>query len=387
MKKIISIVLCLVLAVSVLASCSSDTTGAASQDQSGEAAETASDAASSEAVGEGETSGAPYKIALSNSYMENGWRQEMEVVAELVAASDVYKDKCTLDIYNTDNTAEAQAASIESLIPMGYDAIIIDCASDSGLNNVIDEAVESGVVVVTFDSNCTTDSAYTIAIDSATSYGFVAEYLAAAINHTGNVVVDRGISSTSTSKGIYDAVMAVFDQYPDINICAEIEGEFNEGTTQNAFATVLATQDVDAVLSQAYCTSIENACIDAGVKCVPSNGDGYNCNMLIMVDNDVPGAFVPWYVGMSAIALDTAIKVLDGETVEKNQEIAPDVIVTDDSFVDLDAISESTGANYVVAVEGEQYSKDWPLQFLWPALPEDFPVQLQAQDVIDALNG
>ena len=68
-----------------------------------------------------------YKIALSNSYMENGWRQEMEAIAEMVAATDEYKAKCVLDIYNTDNTVEAQVASLESLLEMDYDAIIIDC--------------------------------------------------------------------------------------------------------------------------------------------------------------------------------------------------------------------------------------------------------------------
>ena len=380
-KKVLSLVIAASMVAAVFTGCGSSATSSAE-----EGTTSTSEAAEASTAEETDSEGA-YKIALSNSYMENGWRQEMEIVAELVAESDEYKDLCTLDIYNTDNTAEAQAASIESLIPMGYDAIIIDCASDTGLNTAIDAAVDAGIVVVSFDSNCTTDKAYKVVLDSSTSYSFVAEYLSAAIGYKGNIAVDRGIANTTTSKGIYDAVMKVFDSYDGINVVAEFDGEFNEGTTQNAFSTVLSTNELDACFTQAYCSAIENACIDAGVDCLPSNGDAYMSNMKACIENNVPGVFVPWYVGCSAVALDAAIDILNGEDVEKEITLSIDPVITDDSFADMDELAEKCGVNYIMVEDGVNYSKDWPDQFLWPALPADFPVQISAEDVMNALNG
>lgn len=353
----------------------------------GGSSETAS-TAGSETTGTESTADGVYKIALSNSYMENGWRQEMEAIAELVASTDAYKEKCVLDIYNTDNTVEAQVASLESLIEMDYDAIIIDCCSESGLNTTIDTAVDKGIVVVTFDSNSTSEKAYSIAIDSGKSYSLTATVIAESIGGKGSIALDRGISSTSTSKGIYDAATAVFATYPDIKIVAEFDGEFNEGTTQNEFSTILATNDVDACFTQAYTTAVINACKDAGIDPVPCNGDSYNCNILANGENKVSGAFTPWYVGMSVMAMDTAIAVLDGETVEQHTVIAPDILIVDEglNMDNIKAASEKLGVGYKIAEEGVDYSSEWPEQFLWPVLPSDYPVQVSAQDLVDFMT-
>jgi ribose transport system substrate-binding protein len=372
-KRLLALVLGMTMVASMLAGCGSK--------------ETTAEPAASEASTDSQAEAADgvYKIALSNSYMENGWRQEMEAVAELVASTDEYKEKCVLDIYNTDNTVEAQVASLESLIEMDYDAIIIDCCSESGLNTTIDTAVDKGIVVVTFDSNSTSEKAYSIAIDSSKSYALTATVIAESIGGSGNLVVDRGISSTSTSKGIYDTAMGVFDGYPDIKVVAEFDGEFNEGTIQNEFSTLLATNDVDACFTQSHTTAIINACNDAGIAPVPCNGDTYNSNVIANASNNVPGAFTPWYVGMSVMAMDTAIAVLDGETVEQHVVIAPDILVVQ-AGMDLTAVeaaSKEIGVNYKIAEEGVDYSSDWPDQFLWPVLPKDYAVQVDAQELVD----
>ncbi len=336
-----------------------------------------------------EASDGVYKIALSNSYMENGWRQEMEAVAEMVAATDEYKEKCVLDIYNTDNTVEAQVASLETLIEMDYDAIIIDCCSESGLTTTIDNAVDRGIVVVTFDSNSTSEKAYSVAIDSSKSYALTATVLAESIGGAGNIVVDRGISSTSTSIGIYDTVMGVFEKYPDINVVAEFDGEFNEGTIQNEFGTLLATNDIDACFTQSHTTAIINACNDAGVDPVPCNGDTYNSNIIANAEAGVSGAFTPWYVGMSVMAMDTAIAVLNGEEVEQHTVVAPDILIVDNGldFTEIDKAAEELGVGYKIAEEGIDYSSEWPDQFLWPVLPADYPVQVNPQDLVDFMAG
>ena len=143
MKRIVTLLLALAMVLS-LAACGGDSGSSSGGGSTPPASTGSSDSGSS---GGSEDSGEKtWKIALSNSYLENGWRQEMIAVCELMAATDPYYSNIQLDVYNTDNTVEAQVASLESLMEMGYDAFLIDACSDSGLNNVIDRAVEKGKI-------------------------------------------------------------------------------------------------------------------------------------------------------------------------------------------------------------------------------------------------
>ncbi|MDD3921802.1 MAG: hypothetical protein PHO41_11585, partial [Eubacteriales bacterium] len=76
--------------------------------------------------------GTVYKIALSNSYMGNDWRQQMERIAEYVASTEPYASRCELTIYNCSNDAQSQSDSIDAIVAQGYDAILIDAASAPG---------------------------------------------------------------------------------------------------------------------------------------------------------------------------------------------------------------------------------------------------------------
>ena len=69
--------------------------------------------------------GKKYKIALSNSYMGNDWRQQMEAIAEYVASQEPYASRCELTIVNSENDAESQSASIDAMAAQGYDCILV----------------------------------------------------------------------------------------------------------------------------------------------------------------------------------------------------------------------------------------------------------------------
>ncbi len=327
-----------------------------------------------------------YKIALSNSYLENGWRQEMIACCELMAKTDPYYENVQLDVYNTDNTVEAQVASLESLMEMGYDALVIDCCSDSGLNNVIDKAIAKGIKCITFDSNATTDVP-TVAINYDACGGFNGAFIAEAMGGKGNIALDKGIWATSNGQAMYyGPYNAITKNFPDIKIVAEYEGEWNDGLNQDRVSTILATQHLDACYGQSHAASILKACETAGVDPIPTSGDVYNMNMLGLYNAKVPGGCIPTYVGMSIVALDLAIDMLNGKEIEKNTLITPDVILVNAEMVGLDKVekwAKEYGATYVLAENGKDFSADWPEQFMWPILPADYPRQLDPQALID----
>ena len=353
----------------------------------GETSETAQDGGAAEE----ESGEKTYKIALSNSYLENGWRQEMIACCELMVQTDPYYDNVQLDVYNTDNTVEAQVASLESLMEMGYDAFIIDCCSDSGLNNVIDQAVERGIVVVTFDSNATTDSCYTLSLDYDAAFGLVGAVICEAIGGKGEIAMDQGIWSTSNGQGMYNGAKKGISYFPDVKVVAEYEGEWNDGINQDKVSTILATQHLDAVIGESHAASIIKAFQTAGIDPVPTSGDVYNMNMCELYYNDLVGGCVATYTGLSIMALDTALDVLNGNAPESKQiMIVPDANIINADKIGVETVekwAQELGATYVLAEEGKDFSKDWPEQFMWPCLPKSYPRQLEAQDLIDYMGG
>ena len=328
-----------------------------------------------------------YKIALSNSFLENGWRQEMIAVAELMVANDPYYENVQLDVYNTENTVEAQVASLESLMGMGYDAFIINCASDTGLNNVIDQATEEGIVCVTFDSNATTDSAYTVALDYDAAFGLVGALICEAIGGKGDIAMDQGQWAMSNGQAMYNGAMKGVEKFPDVNVVASYEGEWNDGINQDRVSTILATQHLDAVIGQSHGASIIKAFKTAGLDPVPTSGDVYNMNMCELYENDLFGGCVATYTGMSIMAIDLAIDILNGNIPESKQMmILPDANLVNVDKVGMDKVekwAKELGATYVICEEGKDFSRDWPEQFMWPCLPGSYPRQLDAQDVVD----
>ena len=107
------------------------------------------------------------KIALSNNYAGNSWRQAMlkswdkngkaAVAAGIVAAADPFT--------TSENQVTEQAAQIQNLILQGYDAIVINAASPDALNGAVKEACDAGIIVVSFDGIVTAPCAWRIAVN------------------------------------------------------------------------------------------------------------------------------------------------------------------------------------------------------------------------------
>src|SRR4029079_6907375 len=84
---------------------------------------------------------APYTIALSNSYIGNVWRTQMIKMAKAYAElPDIKPSIKQLLVNSSGNGAAAQIAQIENMITAGADAIIINAASPTALDPVVQKA-------------------------------------------------------------------------------------------------------------------------------------------------------------------------------------------------------------------------------------------------------
>ena len=79
------------------------------------------------------------KIALSNNYAGNSWRQAMLKSWDKVTGQAV-KDGVVAEataFTTSENQVTEQAAQIQNLILQGYSAIVVNAASPDALNGVI----------------------------------------------------------------------------------------------------------------------------------------------------------------------------------------------------------------------------------------------------------
>src|SRR4051812_3084712 len=107
------------------------------------------------------------RIAFSNNYAGNSWRQAM-LKSYAAATEKAVADKVVgaADIFPTaDKEVPTQAAQIQNLILQGYDAIVINAASPDALNGAVKQACDAGIVVVSFDGVVTEPCAYRVVVD------------------------------------------------------------------------------------------------------------------------------------------------------------------------------------------------------------------------------
>jgi ribose transport system substrate-binding protein len=204
----------------------------------GAALATAADAA--DGVATGDTSKA--RIALSNSYAGNTWRQQMLKTWD--AATQTAKEKHLIadsKVVNSNNSAPEQANQIENMIVEGWNAIVINAASPTALNGVIQEACDQKIVVVVFDGLATAPCAYKVAYDYVKMGDQEAEFVAKKLNGKGNVLEIRGIAGVSVDDDISKGIHETFAKYPDIKLVGSVHGNWTQTVAQKEVASILPT--------------------------------------------------------------------------------------------------------------------------------------------------
>ncbi len=216
----------------------------------GLAAAHAADTGVATGVATGDTS--DKKIALSNSYAGNSWRQQMLKTWDR-ATSEAVKDKLikAAKVVNANASAPEQANQIESLIVEGWDAIVINAASPTALNGVIQEACDQHIVVVVFDGLATAPCAYKVAYDYVGMGKQEAAFAIQKLGGKGNVLEVRGIAGVSVDDDIHKGVVETLASAPGIKLVGSVYGNWTQTIAQKEVASVLPSlPPVDVIVTQ-----------------------------------------------------------------------------------------------------------------------------------------
>jgi ribose transport system substrate-binding protein len=181
------------------------------------------------------------KIAFSNNYAGNSWRQAMLKSFDIVSKKAV-ADKVVgaVDVFTTaDKEVPTQAAQIQNLILQGYNAIVINAASPDALNGAIKQACDAGIVVVSFDGVVTEPCAYRVVVDFKDYGKQEVEHMAKFQPKGGNLLEIRGLAGTGIDASVHDGIVEGVKSHPEFKIVASVTGDWDQTTAQKAVATVL----------------------------------------------------------------------------------------------------------------------------------------------------
>ncbi|HVW92299.1 MAG TPA: ABC transporter substrate-binding protein [Devosia sp.] len=193
------------------------------------------------------------RIAFSNNYAGNSWRQAMLKSYDLVTKKAVAdKIVAAADVFTTaDQEVPTQAAQIQNLILQGYNAIVIDAASPDALNGAIKQACDAGIVVVSFDGIVNEPCAYRVVVDFEKMGKEEINQMAKFQPKGGNLLEIRGLAGTSIDDAIHKGITEGVAAHPEFKIVNSVTGNWDQTTAQKAVATVLPSlPDIVGVVDQ-----------------------------------------------------------------------------------------------------------------------------------------
>src|SRR6187455_2296458 len=221
------------------------------------------------AFAQSDRAGAPaaqkkWKIALSNSFIGNKWRIEMENLFKAGCQMPPYKQQVECSVFNSGNDVSKQTQQMSNLISQGVDAIVINAASPTGLNGIIGQACARGILVVSYDNVVTAPCALKVNTDQFKFGQVLATDLAKRLNGKGNVIMVTGVPGTFVDQERNKGADSVWKKNPGIKVVARYTGMWDSSTAQrNTAAQLPSLPTVNGVWAQGGTDGVLKAFIDA----------------------------------------------------------------------------------------------------------------------------
>ena len=302
------------------------------------------------------------QIALSNNYAGNSWRQAMLTSWEKVTGQAVEEGVvAAADAFTTaENQVTEQAAQIQNLILQGYDAIVLNAASPTGLNGAVKEACDAGIIVVSFDGVVTEPCAWRIAVDFQEMGRSQIEYLAGRLPDGGNLLEIRGLAGVFVDDEISAGIHAGVEEYPQFEIVGSVHGDWASDVAQRAVAGILPSlPEVEGVVTQGgdgYGAAQAFAATDREMPIIVM-GNRHDELTWWKEQKDANGyetMSVSIAPGVSTLAFWVAQQVLDGAEVPKDLTVPFLRIDQDNLEENLETTQEGGVANVEYALEDAQ---------------------------------
>ena len=281
---------------------------------------------------------AKFKVGILAPAVTHGWVAGVAYNAE--ARCKELADTVEYKLYTSTN-AEEMTTQLDDLKTWGAQAIVA-FPQWQGMEVPIQTAIDEGITVVNFDIKIDATGIYLVTGDNESMGIESAKYIVSKIGTAGTVVALSVPTSGSVSelrmKGFNDTIKAIA---PDIKVI-EYATKFTREDGLKDFTDILAANpQIDAVYSLDDETSIGalQAIADAGrtdVKVITGGGGMQEYFKMMPENKDIWICSALYSPLMVKDAVDMAVSVLKGETVEPVKVIPTTIVDRDncDQFID-----------------------------------------------------
>lgn len=276
-----------------------------------------------------------FRIGFSNGFSGNSWRAEM--LASLKQEADKHPE-ADLIIVDGQGDINKQVNDIESLIAQKVDAIMIIPNTAQSVQPALKKAMSAGIKVIDFNLTLDDTSACDVFVGTSQKYKgeTSAKWLSDKLGGKGNIVILGGIPGNSGTAEYKAAADAVFKD-TQIKVVAYRDCNWQEDKAKAIMADLLVSYPkIDGILSdggQDSCGALK-AMQAAKRPLIYATGDDYNGLFKMYAANkdknpnfDIGTVSEPTWE--SKAAFQTALKILNGEKVDKFVEVKPAMISGD----------------------------------------------------------
>jgi ribose transport system substrate-binding protein len=265
----------------------------------------------------------PYKIALAAQGPTNSWAALFDEEARY-HVDQLGKDVVSDLLYaSADGSADKQVPEVEDLLSQSPDALILVPMGRAALAASVDRAAAQGVPVVLCASGVDGDSYVTeVGTNLYDTGSRLATWLVDQLGGTGKIVVMDGIPGVDTAEIGKSGASSVWAKNPNITILDQQYGQWSTSEAKKIAEQWIAKYgaDIQGVWSDGGQMSqgIVEAFQEANLPVPPIASADYSNGLLKQVQD----AKITFYAGqypnaMSILCIDTAIKILQGQSVPR----------------------------------------------------------------------
>ena len=194
------------------------------------------------------TSGEKLVFGVSNSFIGSEWRAQM--IKEMQEAAKELGVELAIESADTD--VQGQTQQVNNLMNKGVKAIIINPGDQKGLNPVLEEAVNRGIVVIAVDQQIGAKGVYNVVIDQKEWAKKSSKWLFEdKLKGKGNVTLIEGFVGHPANEDRMAGVDELLKANPGIKSIARDTGKWDPATAQKVAANFLASMpNIDGMWTQ-----------------------------------------------------------------------------------------------------------------------------------------
>ena len=260
------------------------------------------------------------KIGFSNCSQDTPFFANMTPIIE-----DYAKEKgISVVSLNADNDIEKQNKDIQDLISQGINMLIINPVNEDGPSAGIEACKNAGIPVVTVDKNVKKDYTAWVGRDNIEMGRLVGEKLIEMLggeSATGTILEIQGTAGSTTMMNRRDGFHEAIDKVPGLKIVQSSYCDYDRSKAIPATQDLLqANKDVVAIFghNDDMALGAAQVCAEQGFTDIIVCGvDGLMEAVLQIEDGKYACTASNDPVLLGQTAVDTAIKIFDGESVEE----------------------------------------------------------------------